>query len=289
MLNDDENLSGDELVSLVCSKSLDIQDLIQKHDPSAVQEFQIFYDQAIKALDLQTANLSSLEKESITYHDSYNNSAKSLKSLKDKVKSLNQEKMQLNDTIDILTYENNILEEQCKGLFDKEDSTDYESLIKSAQNMIDELEQKDKELDEELAIENNKNTNDLAKEIPNLKKQIEDLEDGLAVKMKKNQRRAKEIEVRIKKFDSQNNTDQKQETVDDSDEENDGPSTIIHRTSASIQEQIRDVRASLERALKQNGALKTNLKDLLTDLDAMHEENFQLKGLVDKVQKRGKQ
>lgn len=287
----DSSMSADELVSYVCSKSIDIQDLIENHDPKALEEFNDFYEKAIQALDMQIEKVSSLDMEVSNYFDTFNEAVKELKILREKVFNLAKEKKQVKDAVDILTNENALLEKDYQALFEKDDPTDYQSQIEAAQKEIDELEQKQKELDSQLEQNKNSTTVNYTEEIESIKKQIVDVDDGLAVKIKKNQRRAKELEVRIKKLSESmkaNSATIKEQAEAAENEELEGPSTIIHRTTGSVQDQIRELKTSLEEALKQNGSLKTNLKGLNQDLDAMREENFQLKELVRSVQKSSK-
>lgn len=287
----DSSMSADELVSYVCSKSIDIQDMIENHDPKALEEFNDFYEKAIQALDMQIEKVSSLDMEVSNYFDTFNEAVKELKILREKVFNLAKEKKQVKDAVDILTNENALLEKDYQALFEKDDPTDYQSQIEAAQKEIDELEQKQKELDSQLEQNKNSTTVNYTEEIESLKKQIVDVDDGLAVKIKKNQRRAKELEVRIKKLSESmkaNSATIKEQAEAAENEELEGPSTIIHRTTGSVQDQIRELKTSLEGALKQNGSLKTNLKGLNQDLDAMREENFQLKELVRSVQKSSK-
>ncbi|EAY14448.1 hypothetical protein TVAG_426410 [Trichomonas vaginalis G3] len=284
-MSEQEQIDSDELVSIVCSKSIDIQDLIENNDPNALQEFQTFYDQAIQALDLQIEKVSALDMESSNYFDIFNDATKELKTLRDKVFALTKDKKQQNETLDILQKENDVLEKEYLELLNKNDSTDYKSMIEEVQKQIDELQNKEQDVDKQLA-ENSGKTTDMENEIPSLKKQIDDTEDGLAVKIKKNQRRAKEIEARLKKLETQPITaSNPKEKVFDEEEDTAGPSTIIHRTTGTVQDQIRELKTDLEEALKLNGSLKTNMKGLSQDLDAMREENFQLKELLRSIQK----
>ena len=54
----------DQLISFVCERSIEIQDMIEDRKPEALEEYNKFYETAIRALDLQLEKVSSMDMES---------------------------------------------------------------------------------------------------------------------------------------------------------------------------------------------------------------------------------
>ena len=285
----DDCTDPDVLISYVCAQSIVIQDMIEDKKPEALEEFNKFYDIALKALDLQLEKVSSMDMESSNYYDEFSQKSEEFKTLRDQVFNLAKEREQLQTEIDKYTKENEEIEAKYNEKADEMSSEDFSPKLSAKTDDLERIKKQIADVDKEIAsIPDTKN---LLDEIPQMMNQLNELENEAAGRLKKNKRKAIDLEQKIRKSNAITislSTDSLNKVNDDDDddepEEKEGPSTIIHRTKGTVQDQIRELKTALEEALKKNGELKTNLSSAATDHEAMKTENLSLKEIMRSLQ-----
>ena len=282
-MTEPETEDPDQLISFVCERSIEIQDMIEDRKPEALEEYNKFYETAIKALDLQLEKVSSMDMESSNYYDYFSKATDELKKISKEVNEMKKQKENLQKDIDALSKE---CEESEKELNEETEKMPKKDNSEELNNILEEIEATKKQLlDLDKEIEAVPQDDDLISQIPEMKKKITEIGDETTGRIKKNKRKALDLEQRIRKSSAISlsiSADLNQ--IEEEDQVENSPSMIIHRTTGSVQDQIRELKSALEEALKKNGSLKTNIKSISQDLDAMRTENMALKEIMRSIQ-----
>ena len=268
----------DQLISKACEESMRIQDLIEENAPNSFEEFENFYDLAIKALDYQLDKVSSLELSDSNDLESKKIKSKELELLSNDLLNLNSE---ISKKIEIVE---NLQKNYNQLLNDNEKLKSY-----SFNNLfIKEFPKKQLEIHDffsqidflkENIINLNKKNENLKNKNLNLEKEFSLIELNSTNKIKKNKKLILELENRIKK----NNIPLIEEIIEIEKPLINSPSTIIHKTIGT-QDQIRIFKIELEETIKRNSKLKYEIKSLSQDFSAMKEENQALKEILRSIQ-----
>ena len=284
----DDCTDPDVLISYVCAQSIVIQDMIEDKKPNALEEFNKFYEIALKALDLQLEKVSSMDMASSNYYDEFTQKSEEFKQLRDQVLNINKEREELQNEIDKYTKDNEEIEAKYNKKADEMNVEDFTPKLNSRKDDVERLKKQIADIDKEIASV--PDTKQLIDEIPIMKNKINEIEGEAAGRLKKNKRRAIDLEQKIRKSNAITislSTDTLSKYNDDNDDDQqakEGPSTIIHKTKGTVQDQIRELKTALEDALKKNGELKTNLSSATTDHEAMKTENISLKQIMRSLQ-----
>ena len=282
-MTEPETEDPDQLISFVCERSIEIQDMIEDRKPEALEEYNKFYETAIKALDLQLEKVSSMDMESSNYYDYFSKATDELKKISKEVNEMKKQKENLQKDIDALSKE---CEESEKELNEETEKMPKKDNSEELSNILEEIEATKKQLlDLDKEIEAVPQDDDLISQIPEMKKKITEIGDEATGRIKKNKRKALDLEQRIRKSSAISlsiSADLNQ--IEEEDQVENSPSMIIHRTTGTVQDQIRELKSALEEALKKNGSLKTNIKSISQDLDAMRTENMALKEIMRSIQ-----
>jgi len=270
-------------MSKACEESMKIQDMIEEMPPNIVESFKEFHDLAIRALDCQLERVSTLELNDSNYYDIIANNANLLKAARENADNLNKNIQTLQARIAKISLENDEMALKLGEIRKKPINIRFLKQFNSHILEIEDLSSKIMTYTE-LCKEKEQKIAEFKQSIDDFHRNKSDSKMELLNRIKKNNKKIAELEARVKKS-MVLSTSQKKECFSEV-IPTQSPSTIIHRTVDSSQDQIRVLKSAMEESIKRNTSLKVQLKGLDQDIAAMKEENTALKEIMRTIQSK---
>lgn len=272
------DLTVDELSSKACKASLDIQSLLEQNSPNLLEAYTDFHKLAIDALDAQEVRMNDIKQLSIKMADDVSrqktyisNLSEDLIQFQEEVERSKNEIIKYNNQIEVQKNTN----EKLKEKYQKRRTIIPEiTFIHTEIGKLRASQSGDKKTEE---LEKNRQI-DLQKQIDQIIKQTNDIVSRTASVIKKNRMKESDLEKKIQRSSSNSNLVSTGKKVRPH-----GKTMIVHRTQDSSADEVRLLHTSMEEALNTNTAVKAQIKNLLTDLNAVREENAALKALMRNV------
>jgi regulator of replication initiation timing len=270
---------GDDIEAITaqaCETSTVVGDLFEEQNPSAAAAFNDFYALAIRALDLQQAQLSEMQSTRDDFLDQV-----SLKLLK--MGTMKEEVTKLEDQVQATIRNIGFLRDEKESLIERNRIlairlSRYATLndeLAAIGRSCDDIEPQLPHIRDQIAAEKARQAQ-LRAEIERVNRLLSEGDPTTRQKLKKNQMKVLELEAKIKKTGSVPSViDLLEPEIKPA-----GPSMIIHRTQDSEADEVRTLRTAMEEAIKQNAAIRTQITGLDSDLTAMHQENEALKKVL---------
>jgi DNA repair exonuclease SbcCD ATPase subunit len=264
--------------------SILVADLFDKRDPTAVNLFNEFVQLATEALDLYEAKLGQMKASRNSFMDQVSDKLARLQKATEMV-------TRYRNRCANATKAGAAVQQEITELTQKKDQL-IADLARSASLRI-ELEQvtqscRDIEREfpvrvSEISSKKVQQTNLLA-QIEELSKNSIEAHEAVKRRIRKNQMKANELQAMIRRWAARPKASESPVSSPPpptaEPRRKRGPSLIIHQTEDEDTDHLRTLRSAMEEALKQNRALKNQVRNRRQDLAAMHEENSSLKEIM---------
>lgn len=276
-MSDTEESDLDKYTSEACQSSVIVQDLLESGDPEAKESYNTFYNVATKALDLNDHQLQSLEEECTRYVNEVSQKLVKLENLEEDTTQFQEEAEKSKKNLEELNAQYEQLKIVSDKLHQKAQKCTVFQKVPPIISSITEIDPKIPDILSKIREEKDRQE-ELIRQIDQVEHKISELQTTTQSKLKKNKRRANELEMKMRRSSSNNSlfSEEGEKEMAKKSE----PSMIIHRTQDSAADDVRLLRGRLEEVLKTNSSVKAQLKNLQQDLEAMREENSMLKILT---------